>query len=149
MRQRRFPASAGNWENPAGTSLESGLRRSDLHPRRNSRQEKPLPVAHIFSPAPPASDIPPCMARTIWPRNSPPGACLYVSPPVSDSPLNRSTEARHFALQRSFPHQFSMSRVLLSVQVVAQRDPDVARRVLPQSTGTQGKKSPLLNKPFV
>src|SRR6185437_5475835 len=127
MRQHQFPVSAGNLENRAGTSRESGLGRSNPRPRRNSRQEKPLPVAHISSPAPPASDIPLCMARTTSPRNSPPKACLYISPPVSDSPPNRSTEARHFALKRSLSRRFSMSRVLLSVQVVGQADPDESK----------------------
>src|SRR5579864_326987 len=101
MRRHQFLVSADNLENPAGTSPESGLRRSDLRPRRNSRQEKPLLGADIFSLVQPASDIPLCMARTTSPRNSPPRACLYISLPVFDSPPNRSTEARQFALKRS------------------------------------------------
>src|SRR5579864_718323 len=103
MRQRRFSASAGNSENPADTLPESGLRRSDLRPRRNLLQEKPLLGAHISSLTPPASDIPLCMARTMSPRNSQPRACLYISPPVSDSPPNRSAEAHHLAWTRILP----------------------------------------------
>ena len=120
MRRRRFPVSAGNWENRGDTWPENDYHIYDPHPRRNSRQEKPLPGTHTFSPGPPASDTLLCMARTTSPRNSPPRACLYISPPVSDNPPNRSTEARQFLMPR---------RVLHSVQVAAQPDAHVTRAV--------------------
>src|SRR5579864_5817058 len=103
MRQHQFPASAGNSENRVGTSSRNDPRHSDPRPRRNLLQEKPLLGAHISSLTPPASDIPLCMARTMSPRNSQPRACLYISPPVSDSPPNRSAEAHHLAWTRILP----------------------------------------------